>query len=458
MSTASTTALSSVLSALNNGASGIDVTSAVASIIAADRAPETIWQSEQTTLSSETSAIQQLETESSSLTVSLQALGDPLGALSSLNAVSSDTAAVTASASSGAASGTHTVVVNTLATTGSWYSSEESSSSAALPAGSFQITSSSGASTTFTTGNGVNTLDQLAAAVNNAGVGVTASVVNDENGSRLAVVANTSGASADFSVSTTGGLTFTRAGNAAQDASLDVDGVPVSSASNTVAGAISGLTLTLTGTNTSATPATITVSPDSSSIESAVNSFVTTYNALVSDLNSQFTFSGSTSSEGVLSSDSTARALQEDTLAAANFSSGSGTYQSLASIGISTNQDGTLSLNASQLNQALSSNYESVVGFFQGSNTDPGFASSLISTLSNYIDPTQGAFTVDLQSLSDENQDLTNQINTFELYIATQQTALTTEYNNANIALQQLPNQIKQVQTLLGENSSGSNS
>ncbi len=458
MSTASTSALSSVLSALNNGASGIDVTSAVASIIAADRAPEAVWQAEQTTLSSETSAIQQLESDSSSLTVSLQALGDPLGALSSVNASSSDTAAVTASAAPGASSGAHTVVVNNLATTGSWYSAEESSSSAALPQGSFQITSSSGASTTFTTGNGVNTLDQLAAAVNSAALGVTASVVNDENGSRLALVANTSGASADFSVSTSSGLTFSRAGNPAQDASLDVDGVPVSSASNTVAGAISGVTLTLTGTNTSATSATVTVSPDNSGIESAVNSFITNYNALVTGLNGQFTYSSSTSSEGVLSTDSTARSLQEDTLAAANYSSGSGSYQSLASLGITTNQDGTLSLNTAQLDQAVSSSYQSVVSFFQGNSTDAGFASNLISTLSNYTDPAQGAFTVDLQSIASENQDLTNQTNTFELYIATQQTLLTNEYNKANIALQQLPNQIKQVQALLGEDNSGSNS
>ena len=458
MSAASTSALASVLSALNNGNSGIDVTSAVASIIAADRAPETVWQSEQTTLSSETSAIQQLEDESSSLTVSLQALGDPLGALSSVGASSSNTAAVTALAAPGAASGTHTVVVNNLATTGSWYSSEENSNSATLPAGSFQITSSGGATTTFTVGNGVDTLDQLATAVNNADIGVTASVVNDENGARLAIVANNSGADADFTVSSSSGLTFTRAGSAAQDASLDVDGVPVSSASNTVDGAIAGVTLTLTGTDTASTPATITVSPDTSGIESAVSNFVTNYNSLITDLSSQFTFSTSTSSEGVLSGDSTARALQEDTLAAANFSSGSGTYQNLASLGITTNQDGTLSLDTAQLDQAVSSNYGSVVTFFQGDNVNAGFASSLISTLSNYTDPSQGAFTVDLQSISSENQDLTNEINTFELYIATQQTLLTTEYNNANIALQQLPNQIKQVQALLGDDSSGSNS
>ena len=458
MSTVSTSALSSVLSALNNGSSGIDVTAAVASIIAAERAPEAVWQSEQTTLSNQTSAIQQLESDSSSLTVSLQALGDPLGALSSVSASSSDTDAVTASAAPGAPSGTHTVVVNNLATTGSWYSAEESSSSAPLAQGSFQITSSSGTPITFTTGNGVDTLDQLAAAVNSAAIGVTANIVSDKNGSRLALVAKTSGASADFNVSNASGLTFTRSGNPAQDASLDVDGVPVSSAGNTVAGAITGITLTLTGTNTSADSATVTVATDNSTIESAVSSFITSYNALITGLNGQFTYSSATSSEGALSADSTARLLQEDTLAAANFSTGSGTYQSLASLGITPNQNGTLSLNTTQLDQALTNNYQSVVSFFQGDTANPGFASSLITTLHNYTDPTQGAFTVDLQSIASENQDLTNETNTFELYIATQQTLLTTEYNNANIALQQLPNQIKQVQALLGENASGSNS
>ncbi len=453
MSTTSTSALSGLLSALNNGATGIDVTSAVASVIYADRAPERAWQAQQATLNSQASALQQLESEASAVTVALQSLGDANGTFSSVTATSSSTGIVTASASAGTSPGNHTVEVIGLAVTGSAYSTEETSSSATLPSGSFTLTGSAG-SLTFNTGSGstISTLDQLAAAINTAALGVNASVVNDANGARLALVAANPGTAGDFSVSNDTGLQLTK--TAAKDASLNVDGVPVSSSSNTVTGAVAGLTLNLQSAGPG-TQVSIGVTPDSSSIETAVTSFTNAYNVLVKDLNSQFTFNSATSSEGVLSSDSTARALQNDVLSTANLSVGSGTFPSLSSIGVSTNQDGTLSVNSQALSNALSTDYQGVSNFFQGTSSDTGFASSVISTLSNYTDPSQGSFTVDLQSLASENQDLTNQTNTFELYIATQQTVLTAEYNNANIALQQLPQQIKQVDALLGQNTSG---
>jgi flagellar hook-associated protein 2 len=73
-----------------------------------------------------------------------------------------------------------------------------------------------------------------------------------------------------------------------------------------------------------------------------------------------------------------------------------------------------------------------------------------------YTDPSEGAFTVDLQSISAENQDLTDQTNQLETYLTAQQTILTTKYNNADIAIQQLPQEIKQIQALLNPNSSSS--
>ncbi len=460
MSTASTSALSSLLSSLNNGNSGLDVASAVASVIYAERAPERAWQAQQTTLNGQAGALQQLEGEASSLTESLQSLSDISGAFSALSASSSDSTVVTASASSGAASGTHTVLVQSLATTDSWYSSEVAGSSTALGSATYNITVGS-TTKSFTTGSGTNTLDQLAAAINSASIGVNASVVNDANGARLSLVAQSSGAAGSFSVAKAAGLpgganslTFTHSVTGA-NASIQVDGVPVSSASNTVTGAIAGVTLNLLNANTTA--ATVSISPDTSTISSAVSGFVSAYNAIVNDLKAQFTYNAATGSEGVLGSDSSARALQNDVLSAANAKIGSGTLSTLQSLGISTQQDGTLALNTATLDSALSSNYQGVQNFFQGSGSTTGFASTLITTLNRYTDASQGAFTVDLQSISNEYQDLGHQIDRFELYIATQQTTLTAQYNNANIALQQLPQQIKQVQAILGDNNSGKN-
>jgi flagellar hook-associated protein 2 len=149
------------------------------------------------------------------------------------------------------------------------------------------------------------------------------------------------------------------------------------------------------------------------------------------------------------------QSLQSDLLNASNYNSGSSTLNTLDSLGITTNADGTLSLNTTTLNSAISSNPSAVANFFQGTANN-GFAATLSNTLDTYTDSTQGAFTIDLQSIASENQDLTNQTATLELYLSSQKTLLTTEYNNADIAIQQLPQKIKQMQALLNPNSTSS--
>jgi flagellar hook-associated protein 2 len=455
MSTASTStsALSSLLSALNNGSQGLDVASAVNSILYADRAPERAWQAQQTVLASQTTAIQQLESYSLSVATDLQSLGDPLGTFSSVAATSSDSTAVSATAATGTVTGHHSITVNNLATTGSWYSAEQISSTSALTAASFTI-NQGGKPTPFTLGSGNNNLTELAASINSAAIGVSASVVTDANGARLALVAQNSGTAGDFTVSSATGIALTQAVTA-KDASLTVDGAPITSSSNTVVNAINGLTLNLLTPTTSA--ATITIAPDTSQIQTALSSFVSDYNSLIDGLNSQFTFNATTQSEGVLGSDSVARSMQSDILAASNLTIGSGSISNLGALGITTNKDGTLSLNTQTLNSALASNYRGVVDFFGGSGSTTGYSQTLITTFNSYTNPSQGAFTVDLQSISNENQDLTKQTATLEAHLAQQQSILTLEYNNANIALQQLPSTIKSTQVLLGTYSTGSN-
>ena len=120
------------------------------------------------------------------------------------------------------------------------------------------------------------------------------------------------------------------------------------------------------------------------------------------------------------------------------------------------NDDGTLSVDSSTLNAAIQNNSSAVQAFFQGSSIN-GFAASLKTDLSTFSDPSQGAFTVDLQSLNNENNDLQDQIDNYEDYLSTVQTNLTNEYNQANILLLQLPEQQKQIDAMLGNNTNGSN-
>jgi flagellar hook-associated protein 2 len=451
MSSTSST-LTSVLSALG-GATGIDVTSAVNTILYADRAPERAWQAQQTALANQTAAINQLQSEASSLSDALSTLQSASGALTAASATSSNSGVLTATVADGTPASSHLIEVNNLASTGSWYSAAQTSSSAALPPGSFSITAG-GLTTPIQVGSGVNTLDQLAASINSQSLGVTANVVTDSTGARLSLVSTTSGAAGDFSISNDTTAAFTRA-NTGTDASLTIDGVPISSASNTVTGALSGVTINLQGTSPS-TEISLNVAPDSNSITSAVSSFISAYNTLIADVNSQFTFDKSTNTAGTLQSDSAVQGLQSALLNSTNYNSGSSTLATLDALGIGTNSDGTLTLNATTLNTAIQTNNSAIATFFQGTASN-GFAASVTSALSTYTDPTQGAFTIDLKSISSENQDLTDQTNTLEVYLASQQTILTAQYNAADIAIQQLPQKLKQIQALLNPNSTNSN-
>ena len=188
-----------------------------------------------------------------------------------------------------------------------------------------------------------------------------------------------------------------------------------------------------------------------------MSSFVNAYNTLIGDVNTQIAYNASTQTAGILQSDSTIQGLQSALLAATNYGSGSGAYQSLSSLGISTNADGTLTLDSTTLATAVQTNSAAVATFFQGAALN-GFANSVSTSLNTYTDPSQGAFTVDLKSISSEYQALTDQTNTLELYLSSQQTILTAKYNAADIAIQQLPEQIKQIQALLNPNQNSSSS
>jgi flagellar hook-associated protein 2 len=449
--------LSSILqAAFGASSSGLDVTSAVNSAITAARAPEQAWESQISTLESQSSALTQLQSQVTSLDNDIQSLNSVVGPLSARTVTSSNSGVVSASAASGTQSGSHVVVVNSLATTASWTSGTFASGTTALPAGNFTITSGSGATATITT-DGTTTLSDAANQINSANLGLTASVITDANGSRLAIVSNTSGSAANFTIgSSDPGFGFSQAVTGS-NAALTLDGISISSASNTVTGALPGVSLNLLSADPGV-QVSLSVAPDTSQASSAVQQFVSDYNTAISALNQQFTFNGS--SEGVLSSDSMVRNLQSELMQALTYTytpaSGTTTVPNLSSLGISVNNDGTLSVDTSTLSNTLQNNFGDVQSFFQGASMN-GFANSMDQQLTSFLSPGDGAFTVDLQSVSSQESDLQSTISDFETnYITPLQTQLQSDYSQAEILLQQLPNEMKQIDTELGYNSSSS--
>lgn len=442
--------LGNILATVTGSSSvGIDVNAAVQAALYSARAPERVWQGQIDTIATQTTALTKLQTATKAITDDLQSLNSVIGPLSA-RSVSSTSSAVSATAASGTVAGNHTVTVNNLATTSSWYSDTRASATDALTAGT--ITIAQGASTTtIDIGNGVNTLADLASAVNGKNIGIIASVINDANGSRLSMVASKSGSAADFSVTSTNTAGFSRATTGA-NASLTVDGVPISSATNTVTGALAGVTLNLLGTTAPNAPASLTVQTDATSIASALNQLVNDYNTAIGQVNDQFAYSASSSSQGVLGSDPTVRSLQSAMYAALSYTKPGSAISSLSGLGITMNSDGTLALDTTTLGDALSSHPDDVRGFLQGDSLN-GFVGSFHNLLSTFSTPGTGAFTVDLNSLKQTSASLQKQIDNFESgYIANQQTILTSMYSKAEIALQSLPTQLKQLQAQLGQN------
>jgi flagellar hook-associated protein 2 len=518
---------------------GIDVNSAVAAAIYADRAPERGWQADQATLTSQTTALTAMQTATQAVQTDMQNLNSLTGPLSARSATSSDTDIVSASAAAGTPAGNHTIVVNSLATTGSWYSDPASSPTATLPASSFTLTATAGASVTIPTGSGTAAanLNGLASTINGDNLGVTASVVTDATGSRLAIISNTSGSAGNFSItsanytgtswtspdiptgdtlgansftltsggttttiSTTSGESYTTVASdinamnlgvtatagsdangtnlsivstngttpftisepsfgftqsaAGANASLTVDGVPITSASNTVTGAIGGVTLSLTGADPGV-PVGLAVASNASQISTAINQFVTDYNTAIGLVNAQFTIASGSTSEGVLASDPTVVNLQSTLEGALNYVAtpaiGTTTAVStLNDLGITQNTDGSLAVDTTTLDNAITNNPTDVQNFLEGTALN-GFANSMNNSLTGFTDPADGAFTVDLSGISATSANLTSQINDFETnYIASQQTKLTAEYSSAEIALQQLPMQMAQINAELG--------
>jgi flagellar hook-associated protein 2 len=453
--------LSSILEALNGSSTpGIDVNSAVSAAVSAAEAPEDYWEGEETTLQNQTSALNQIETDASNLDSDMRLLNSLTGPLSAATVTSSDSSVVTASAAPGTAASNISVEVNSLAASDTWSSSVFSSSTTALPAGTVTITPPGGSATTITIGSGVNTLSDLANAINSDNLGVTASVITDANGARLAVVSNTSGQAASFTISSSDptNLGFTEVVQGA-NASLTVNGISLASASNTVTGVVPGVTLNLLNADPGVQQS-LSVSPDTAQVSSAINQFVSDYNTLIQAVNSQYSDSGS--GQGVLATDPTLRNLQTALLQAIDYtstsSSGSPTTASLASLGITVSDNGTLSVDSSTLTSALQNNFSEVQNFFQGSALN-GFANSLDQQLTSFIDPGDGAFTVDLQSISSELTGYQNDVTNFQTdVIAPLQTQLQSEYSKAEIALQELPSELKDIDAELGLNNNSSSS
>jgi flagellar hook-associated protein 2 len=460
---------------------GIDVASLVQQIIGEQNGQLSIWQGQQTTLATQDGLLSGIENNLTNLQTAVAALASPTGPLTAQAATSSQPGVLTATAQSSAIAGTHQIVVNSLATTGTLYTNSFAAGANAsfLPSGQtsgdiqLQVGGSGGTTHDIAITQGSNdTLTTLASYINSQSSannwGVTASVVTDANGARLSLQSQNSGSSGALAIASNTGTTLTFATpSGGTNAALTIDGVPFSSASNTVTGAIQGVTLSL-ASQTAGTPVQLTVGPDTNQITSAVNNFVSAYNTVISTINTQYVVDPTgTIPAPPLESDISLRSLQSRLLSDVSYAiGGNGGLVNLASLGINQNNDGTLTVGTTPVDpsnpsntgqtfaQVLSTNPSAVLNFFQNTS-GTGFANVFNTDLTALTDPTQGPLNVDLTQNQSEQADLTTTINDFETQLNNETAALTAQYDSVNASLEAYPLLLQVTTETLGTLGSG---
>ena len=256
-------------------------------------------------------------------------------------------------------------------------------------------------------------------------------------------------------------LTFHQvAGN---NASLNVDGVPISSSSNTITGVIPGVTLNLQGAPSNG-QLQLTVGPDTTQATQAITNFVTAYNTIIGNINQQYVVDPTTNNEGPLGADFFLRSLQSSLLSDVSYSiTGNSGLVNLASLGINLNNDGTLTVNNvstptdPSLADVLANNPGAVQTFFQNAQQS-GFANNFHNDLTALTSPTQGILNVDIAQNSATQQALSKSISDFQLQLTAQQQQLTNQFNQVNANLQAYPLLLQQVTEIIGSLGSQSGS
>jgi flagellar hook-associated protein 2 len=378
-----------------SGAGVIDVNGIVSQLMTIERRPLQQLARQEASFQAKLSAFGSIKSALSEFQTALGALNQST-TYQGVKATSSDNEQVKVSANNNAAPGTHTVRVAGLAQAQTLASRAFANTDLAIGTGTITIQKGTFGAGTFTPnasyppasitiGPTQNTLTGIRDAINAAKVGVNATIVNDGTGHRL-VLGSTSGAANGLRITTTDGdgnalddaglsqLAYDPTGSAGAgknltqqiapaDATVEIDGLTVRSASNSISTALEGVTLELGKTSTTA--AVITLTRDVGTIKSAVEKFVKAYNDLDSELVNISKPSVDGSEAGVLAGDSLVRGLRT-TLRTLLQTPAEGTagLNRLSDVGITFDKTGKLQLDNTKLQKQLDADPQGIARIF----------------------------------------------------------------------------------------------
>ncbi len=351
--------------------SGLDVNSIVTKLMATEQQPLTNLQTAAATMQTQLSAFGQLQS-------AISALHDAAAPLFSADAFaqtttsSSDSNSAIASATTKAVPGTYSVSVSTLSAGQSIVSAtgnQFTDSTSPVGTGTLTIQLAKAGSTpiTIAIGTADNTLAGVRDKINAANAGVTATLVTDASGTRIALQSSASGLDNAFSVTvaedagTPGLARLAYDPNSASPMLLaqpaantlaTVNGIAVSSSNNTLASVVDGMTFNLSKVTTA--PVTISVTRNTASIKSQLSGFVAAYNQLNQFLSNATKYDAATKQAALLQGDSTTVGIQNQLHALLGQTSGaSGVFKTLSSLGVQVQKDGSLKLDDATATTAL---------------------------------------------------------------------------------------------------------
>ena len=428
--------------AVTGTGSGLDIDGLVASLVAAEQVPaearlnarEASITSLSTSFSSAKSAVSDFESAANKLALA--------STFSQFTTSSSDTTKATISATSSASLGSYQLAVTNLASAQTLASGTFSATTDTLGTGTLTIAigtpSYSGStyssfsqtsSVDITIDSSNNTLAGVRDAINNAGAGVNASILKNGDNYQLLLVSEETGLSKSMSISVSGDsvggdtdndglsqLAFNSSGSqltqyaAGANANFSINGLAVSSASNTVTDVIDGVTLNLLSATSSAI--SIDVKTDTDTIVADVQAFVDKYNAYATLFKDLTKYDATTGSAGVLQGDSTARSVMSQIRSelGKSVTGLSGSYTSLADIGISIDKSGVMTFTQSTFKTAFAAAPSEVTGVFASTTVSgtavEGVAEKLETLMEGFLVSTTGIFDSRISSLNTQLTDI----------------------------------------------------
>lgn len=397
--------------------SGMDTESIVNALVGVER-------TNQKALSSKLSATNSSISNLSSVASLLSKLKSASDALDTANEVGSYKATssgsgIVASASGLAAPGKYSIQVDKLARESRNYSNTIPSATAAMgQSGTLSLAVGNGTATQLSISSS-DTIDDVIGKINGAGLRISASSFFDGTNYRIQIRGMDTGAANAVTIGEAGtSFGFNDTDNVAQtarDAEIYLDKFKITSSTNQVTGAIRGVTLALTAESPDAI--TVGIDQDPEALKTKVTALVDSYNAVVSKVKELAGNGTVKAKDELLAGDSTLRTITSRLSQALQTKVGSGTYQTLSSVGLSLDRSGKLALDSAKFDKAMAADPAGVTKLLSGTDTTSGVMDVVSSAVDLFTSRDKGMLTGKTDALQATTKRLQDRIDREEIRV-----------------------------------------